>query len=110
MASRNVTRLFGMLDRPLGEPEAVALAERMYGADLIAVAVRERRFGVASRTDDNPYPALELAGQAFVEVLAEAGFTVKSWESVEWLSGAEAQLREDTEDFAEWLPAPLAAP
>ncbi|GAB2748402.1 hypothetical protein GCM10027199_20110 [Amycolatopsis magusensis] len=99
-----------MLDRPLGEPEAVALAERMYGVDLIAVAVREHRFGVASRTDANPYPALELAGQAFVEVLAEAGFTVKSWESVEWLSAAEARLREDTDDFAEWLPAPLATP
>ncbi|MGA6162775.1 hypothetical protein [Amycolatopsis magusensis] len=99
-----------MLDRPLGEPEAVALAERMYGVDLIAVAVREHRFGVASRTDANPYPALELAGQAFVEVLAEAGFTVRSWESVEWLSAAEARLREDTDDFAEWLPAPLATP
>ncbi|MFI6026771.1 hypothetical protein [Amycolatopsis magusensis] len=104
MKSRNTTMLSACLDREIDHREAVAIARKMHGADLMAIAVRGAILGIANRTDLTPYPALELAGEAFVDGLADAGFTVRSWRSIEWLSGAEAELRRAGDHHLHWHP------
>lgn len=101
MTPKNTTVVSARLDREISHREAAELAQRMHGAELIAIAVRGDLLGVANRTRFTPYPALEIAGETFADGLAEAGYKIRSWRSIEWLSGTDATLRHAD---LEWLP------
>ncbi|AXB43715.1 hypothetical protein [Amycolatopsis albispora] len=103
MTPRNTTMVSARLDREISHRQAEELARRMHGAELIAIAVRGDLLGVANRTRFTPYPALEIAGEAFADGLAEAGYQIRSWRSVEWLCGAETPFHHHTPDLV-WRP------
>ncbi|QFU94324.1 hypothetical protein [Amycolatopsis sp. YIM 10] len=83
----NVTVVAGTLDRPIDAETARAVAERVHGEHLLDVLVDGAHFGVAGRSLLSVYPALEQAGEVFVDALAEAGYTLRHWDRVEWLAG-----------------------
>ncbi|WP_162788668.1 hypothetical protein [Amycolatopsis albispora] len=78
----------GTLDRPIDAGTARAVAERVHGEHLLDLLVDGARFGVAGRSGLSVYPALEQAGADFVDALAEAGYTLRHWDRVEWVAGA----------------------
>ncbi|MGA6163300.1 hypothetical protein [Amycolatopsis magusensis] len=90
-AAWNVTVVVGTLDHPIDPATAWAVAERMHGSNLLDVLADDTRVGVAAKSELELYPALEQAGEAFVDGLADAGFKLRNWERVEWLSAEVVQ-------------------
>jgi predicted DNA-binding transcriptional regulator AlpA len=87
--------LSATLDRPVPHHEAFPLGQRIARNNLLSAGFHENRFSVAGLIEDEDdwFAALETARAVFVEVLAEAGYTVQTWESVELRSPAETERR-----------------
>lgn len=86
--------LSATLDRPVPQHEAMPIGRRIAGEHLITVAIHDNRFSIVTDSAaTDPIDGLTSARDAFVEVLAAAGFTVVAWDAIEALSDAEVDRR-----------------